>query len=75
MKKTIALSLVLTAALGLAACGGNTPVANAVDNVTNVADNTAGAMMNGADNAAGAMMNGADNAAGAMMNAADNAAK
>ena len=71
MKKTIALSLVLTAALGLAACGG-TPAANVVDAnaVTNIADNAAGAMGNAVDNAAGAMGNAVANAADAAGNAA-----
>lgn len=65
MKKTIALSVVIAASLGLAACGkkdeGNA-MNNAAENVTNAAENT----MNAAENAT----NAADNAANAANNAA-----
>lgn len=67
MKKTIALSLVIAASLGLAACSksdeGNA-MNNAVENVTNAADNAVDAAMN-AGNAVNAAGNVAENAANA----------
>ncbi|MBP6112541.1 MAG: circumsporozoite protein [Sphingobium sp.] len=69
MKKTIALSLVIAASLGLAACSkseeGNNAMNNAVENVTNAADNAVNAAMNAGDNVANAAGNAA-NATNAM---------
>ena len=58
MTKSIALSLVLAASLGLAACSGNheenaaNAAANSAENASNAADNAMNAAMNAADNAA-----------------------
>jgi len=72
MSKSIALSLVLAASLGLAACGGHTAenaannAANAAENASNAADNAMNAAMNAADNAANAASNATNNVANAM---------
>ncbi|MDZ7896232.1 MAG: circumsporozoite protein [Sphingobium sp.] len=68
MSKTIALSLVLAASLGLAACGSKEEAAtnNVANNTMNAAENT---MMNAAntmENAANTMSNAANNTANAM---------
>ena len=67
MKKTIALSLVVAASLGLAACSkseeGNA-MNNAAENVTNAAENTMNAAMNASENVANAA-NATENAANA----------
>lgn len=68
MTKTVALSLVLAASLGLAACakkeeGNEMNAANvAAENAVNAADNAVNAAMNATDNAA----NAAGNTANAM---------
>ncbi|WHO40060.1 hypothetical protein PMI04_005560 [Sphingobium sp. AP49] len=71
MSKSIALSLVLAASLGLAACGSHTEnaannAANAAENASNAADNAMNAAMNAADNAANAASNATNNVANAM---------
>ena len=67
MNKTIALSVVIAASLGLAACAkkdeGNA-MNNAVENVTNAADNTMNAAMNADSNVANAA-NATENATNA----------
>jgi hypothetical protein len=67
MNKTIALSVVIAASLGLAACAkkdeGNA-MNNAVENVTNAADNTMNAAMNADANVANAA-NATENATNA----------
>jgi hypothetical protein len=74
MTKSIALSLVLAASLGLAACSGNADnaahsSANAAENASNAADNA----MNAAENAAVNAANAAENASNAAANATANA--
>ena len=64
MTKSIALSLVLAASLGLAACSGGAEnaanaSANAAENASNAADNAMNAAMNAADNASNAASNAA----------------
>jgi hypothetical protein len=72
MTKSIALSLVLAASLGLAACSGKgtenaaNNAANAAENASNAADNAMNAALNAADNAANAASNATNNAANAM---------
>jgi hypothetical protein len=72
MTKSIALSLVLAASLGLAACSGKSEenaannAANAAENASNAADNAMNAALNAADNAANAASNATNNAANAM---------
>jgi hypothetical protein len=72
MTKSIALSLVLAASLGLAACSGNheenaaNMAANAAENASNAADNAMNAAMNAADDAANAASNATNNVANAM---------
>jgi len=71
MTKSIALSLVFAASLGLAACTGGAEnsannAANAAENASNAADNAMDAAMNAADNAAMAASNATNNAANAM---------
>lgn len=59
MTKTIALSLVIAASLGLAACSkteeNTANVANMADNAMNAADNAMNVAMNASDNAMNAM--------------------
>ena len=74
MSKSIALSLVLAASLGLAACSkseenASNAAANSAENASNAADNA----MNAAENAASNASNAASNAANAASNAASNA--
>jgi hypothetical protein len=71
MSKSIALSLVLAASLGLAACSGGTEnaanaAANSAENASNAADNAMNAAMNAADNAGNAVANATNNASNAM---------
>jgi hypothetical protein len=71
MTKSIALSLVLAASLGLAACSGGhenaaNNAANSAENASNAADNAMNAALNAADNAANAASNATNNAANAM---------
>jgi hypothetical protein len=71
MTKSIALSLVLAASLGLAACSGGAEnaannAANSAENASNAADNAMNAALNAADNAANAASNATNNAANAM---------
>jgi hypothetical protein len=71
MTKSIALSLVLAASLGLAACSGGTEnaannAANSAENASNAADNAMNAALNAADNAANAASNATNNTANAM---------
>nr|WP_254798232.1 hypothetical protein [Sphingobium sp. AS12] len=71
MTKSIALSLVLAASLGLAACSGGTEnaannAANSAENASNAADNAMNAALNAADNAANAASNATNNVANAM---------
>ena len=62
MSKTIALSLVLAASLGLAACSKEAEnTANAANNTAEMANNTAENAMNVAENATNAMSNMATN--------------
>ena len=68
MTKTIALSLVLAASLGLAACSKE------AENTANASENMAENAMNAADNAMNMAMNASENAANAVENAAGNAA-
>jgi hypothetical protein len=73
MSKSVALSLVLAASLGLVACQGKK-----AENAANAADNAAMNANNAADNAMNAAMNASDNATmnasgNATMNAAGNA--
>lgn len=64
MTKSIALSLVIAASLGLSACGQE-----AVENAVNEAENAAVT----AENAAADAMNAAENATDATANAVENA--
>ena len=64
MNKSLALSLVIAASLGLAACGQE-----AVENAVNEAENAAVTAENAADDA----MNAAENATDATANAVENA--
>jgi hypothetical protein len=71
MTKSIALSLVLAASLGLAACSGGAEnaannAANSAENASNAADNAMNAALNAADNAANAASNATNNVANAM---------
>jgi len=72
MTKSIALSLVLAASLGLAACSGSetentaNAAANSAENASNAADNAMNAAMNAADAAANAASNATNNVANAM---------
>ena len=61
MTKSIALSLVLAASLGLAACSGAE-----TENAANAAANSAENASNAADNAANAASNATNNVANAM---------
>jgi len=69
MTKTIALSLVIAASLGLSACSKE-EAENNMDAVANMSDNA----MDAADNAMDAAMNSADNAMDAAGNATENVA-
>lgn len=74
MSKSIALSLVLAASLGLAACSkGEDNAANASANAAENASNAADNAMNAAENAASNASNAASNASNAASNAAANA--
>lgn len=71
MTKTIALSLVLAASLGLAACSkeeatNNVDAVNMSDNAMDAADNAMDAAMNAGANAMDEAGNMADNASNAM---------
>ena len=69
MKKSIVLSFVLAASMGLAACGEK--AADEAANAEALADNTMEAVTNEAMGAAETAANAADAAAGAATNAAD----
>ncbi len=67
MTKTIALSLVVAAAISLSACkkeeAANTAVNNAIENTANASENTMNAASSNMTNAANAATNAATNAA------------
>jgi hypothetical protein len=74
MSKSIALSLVLAASLGLAACSkGEENAANASANAAENASNAADNAMNAAENAASNAANAASNVSNTAENAASNA--
>lgn len=71
MKKTIALSLVIAASLGLSACSKKADevannAANMAENASNAAENSMNAAMNAADNATNTAANMANAATNAM---------